>query len=112
MHLPDIVKYLKALDTCSIDCNSFDYSDLCQVGINCFRVLNQTESEVYFGILHNGLGDETIANIANDIPQVREELGIIKNLELLYQELRLMKLEGKVYDVLDKFFNRNLDKTL
>ena len=30
MHLLDIVKYLEALDTCSIDCNSFDYSDLCQ----------------------------------------------------------------------------------
>ena len=112
MHLPDIVKYLEALDTCSIDCNSFDYSDLCQVGINCFRVLNQTESEVYVGILRNGLGDETIACIANDTPQVREELGIIQNLQLLYQELRLMKLEGKVYDVLDDFFNRNLDKTL
>ena len=112
MHLPDIVEYLEELTTCSIDCDHPDYADLCQTVINCFRVLNQTENEVYTDILRDGLGDETIACIANDTHEVREELGIIQNLELLYQELRLMKLEGKVYDVLDKFFNTNLDKTL
>lgn len=112
MHLPDIVEHLESLDTCSIDCDNFDYTDLCQVAINCFRVLNQTESEIYNDVLRDGLGDTTLACIANDTPQVREELGIIQNLEVLYQELRLMKLEGKVYDVLDKFFNTNLDKTL
>ena len=112
MHLPDIVEHLESLDTCSIDCDNFDYTDLCQVAINCFRVLNQTESEVYTDILRDGLGDTTIACIAEDTQGVREELGIVQNLQVLYQELRLMKLEGKVYDVLDKFFNTNLDKTL
>jgi hypothetical protein len=112
MHLPNIVEYLEELTTCSIDCDHPDYDDLCQTVINCFRVLNQTENEVYTDILRDGLGDTTIACIADDTPQVREELGIIQNLQLLYQELRLMKLEGKVYDVLDTFFNTNLDKTL
>lgn len=112
MHLPDIVEYLEEQDTASIESTDFYYHELCQVAINCFRVLNQTENEVYADILRDGLGDETIACIAEDIQGVREELGIIQNLQVLYQELRLMKLEGKVYDVLDDFFNRNLDKTL
>lgn len=112
MHLPDIVEYLEELKTCSIDCGHPDYDDLCQTVINCFRILNQTESEVYEDILRDGLGDTTIACIAEDTQGVREELGIIQNLQVLYQELRLMKLEGKVYDVLDTFFNTNLDKTL
>ena len=112
MKLPNIVDHLEELTTCSVDCDNFDYTDLCQIAINCFRVLNQTENEVYEDILRDGLGDETIACISEDIQGVREELGIIQNLQVLYQELRLMKLEGKVYDVLDDFFNRNLDKTL
>lgn len=112
MKLPDIVEYLEEIETATVDSNSFDYTDLCQVAINCFRVLNQTENEVYEDILRDGLGDETVACIAEDIQGVREELGIIQNLQVLYQELRLMKLEGKVYDVLDDFFNRNLGKTL
>ena len=112
MKLPNIVDHLEELTTCSVGCDNFDYTDLCQVAINCFRVLNQTECEVYEDILRDGLGDETIACIAEDIQGVREELGIIQNLQVLYQELRLMKLEGKVYDVLDDFFNRNLYKTL
>jgi hypothetical protein len=112
MHLPDIVEYLEEQNTTSIESTDFHYHELCQVVINSLRILAQTERELYEDILRDGLGDETIANIANDTPQVREELGIIQNLELLYQELRLMKLEGKIYDVLDEFFNRNLDRTL
>ena len=112
MHLPEIVEYLEEQDTASITHGDIYHEELCQVAINCFRILALNERELYEDILRDGLGDETIACIANDTPQVREELGIIQNLELLYQELRLMKLEGKVYDVLDKFFNRNLDKTL
>jgi hypothetical protein len=112
MHLPDIVEYLEELTTCSVDCDDLDYANLCQISINCFRILNQTESELYNDILRDGLGDETIAFIAEGTQGVREGLGIIQNLQVLYQELRLMKLEGKVYDVLDDFFNRNLDKTL
>ncbi len=112
MHLPDIVEYLEEQDTASIESTDFHYHELCQVVINSLRILAQTEREMYDDILRDGLGDTTLACIANDTPQVREELGIIQNLQLLYQELRLMKLEGKVYDVLDKFFNTNLDKTL
>lgn len=112
MHLPDIVEYLEELKTCSIDCDHPDYDDLCQTVINCFHVLNQTENELYSDILRDGLSDATIAFIAEGTQGVREELGILQNLQVLYQELRLMKLEGKVYDVLDKFFNTNLDKTL
>jgi hypothetical protein len=112
MHLPDIVEHLESLDTCSIDCDDLDYANLCQISINCFRILNQTENEVYTDILRDGLGDETIAYIAEDTPQVREELGILQNLQVLYQELRLMKLEGKVYEILDEFFNANLYRTL
>lgn len=112
MQLANIVDHLEEITTCSVDCDNFDYTDLCQVAINCFRVLNQTESEVYDDILRDGLGDTTLAYIAENIQGVREELNIIQNLQVLYQELRLMKLEGKVYDVLDNFFNLNLCKTL
>lgn len=112
MYLTNIIEYLEEQDTASIESTDFHYHELCQVVINCFRILNQTEREVYEDILRDGLGDETIACIAEDIQGVREELGIIQNLQVLYQELRLMRLEGKVYDVLDDFFNRNLDKTL
>lgn len=40
------------------------------------------------------------------------ELEIFKNLEQLYQELRLLKIQGKAYEILDNFFNSNLDRTL
>lgn len=112
MHLLSIVEYLEEQDTASIESTALHYPELCQVVINSLRILAQTERELYEDILRDGLGDETIACIAEDTPQVREELGIIQNLQVLYQELRLMKLEGKVYDVLDDFFNRNLGKTL
>lgn len=112
MHLPDIVEYLEEQDTASIESTDFHYHELCQVVINSLRILAQTEREMYDDILRDGLGDTTLAYIAEDISGVREELGILQNLQVLYQELRLMKLEGKVYDVLDDFFNRNLDKTL
>ena len=112
MHLLSIVEYLEEQDTASIESTALHYPELCQVVINCFRVLNQTENELYNDILRDGLGDETIAFIAEGTQGVREELGILQNLQVLYQELRLMKLEGKVYDVLDEFFNANLDKTL
>ena len=112
MHLPDIVEYLEEQDTASIESTDFYYHELCQVVINSLRILAQTERELYEDILRDGLGDTTLACIANDTPQVREELGIIQNLQLLYQELRLMKLEGKVYDVLDEFFNEQLYRTL
>ena len=112
MHLPDIVEYLEEQDTASIESTDFYYHELCQVVINSLRILAQTEREMYDDILRDGLGDTTIACIANDTSQVREELGIIQNLQLLYQELRLMKLEGKVYDVLDEFFNEQLYRTL
>ena len=112
MHLPDIVEYLEEQDTASIAHGDIYHEELCQVVINCFRILSLNERELYEDILRDGLGDETIAFIAEGTQGVREELGILQNLQVLYQELRLMKLEGKVYDVLDDFFNRNLDKTL
>ena len=112
MHLPDIVEHLEEQDTASIAHGDIYHEELCQVVINCFRILALNERELYEDILHDGLGDATIAFIAEDTQGVREELGIIQNLQVLYQELRLMKLEGKVYDVLDDFFNANLDKTL
>ncbi len=112
MHLPDIVEYLEEQDTASIAHGDIYHEELCQVAINCFRILALNERELYEDILRDGLGDTTIACIADDTPQVREELGIIQNLQLLYQELRLMKLEGKVYDVLDEFFNEQLYRTL
>jgi hypothetical protein len=112
MHLPDIVEYLEEQDTASIESTDFQYPELCQVVINSLRILALNERELYEDILRDGLGDATIACITEDTPQIREELGIIQNLQVLYQELRLMKLEGKVYDVLDEFFNANLDKTL
>jgi hypothetical protein len=112
MHLPDIVEHLESLDTCSIDCDDLDYANLCQISINCFRILNQTENEVYTDILSYGIGDETISIIAEEIPSVREELLTVQNLQILYEKLRLMKLEGKVYEILDEFFNANLYRTL
>lgn len=112
MHLPDIIEYLEEQETATIAHGDEYHEEMCQIVINCFRLLALNERELYDDILRDGLGDETIACIAEDIQGVREELGIIQNLQVLYQELRLMKLEGKVYDVLDDFFNRNLGKTL
>lgn len=80
MHLPDIVEYLEEQDTASIESTDFYYHELCQVIINCFRILAQTEREMYDDTLRDGLEDTTLAYIAENIQGVREELGIIQNL--------------------------------
>ena len=54
----------------------------------------------------------TLTEIVEDTPALYEDLCVVQNLETLYEQLRLMKLEGKVYDVLDKFFNEQLYRTL
>ena len=81
-HFADWKNHLKAgfVITCIGDDGKFTYkrsrigNSLPDKAVE--TILNQTESEVYVGILRNGLGDETIACIANDTHEVREELGI------------------------------------
>ena len=112
MEMYELVEHLETIETASIEPNDIYYYELCQIAINCFRILGQTELQLYTDILSYGIGDETISIIAEEIPSVREELLTVQNLQILYEKLRLMKLEGKVYDVLDTFFNANLYKTL
>ena len=112
MEMYELVEHLETMETASIEPNDIYYYELCQIAINCFRILGQTELRLYTDILSYGIGDETISIIAEEIPSVREELLTVQNLQILYEKLRLMKLEGKVYEVLDEFFNANLYRTL
>lgn len=112
MQLPDIVEHLEEIETATVARGDYGHKELCQIVINCFRILALTEEEIYNDILKDGLSSETVAYIADNVPEVREDLELERNLQFLRQDLRKLKLEGKVYDVLDNFFNLNLCKTL
>ena len=112
MHLTDIIEHLEEIGTATVAHGEYGHTELCQIAINCFRILALTEEEVYRDILRDGLSSETVAYIADNVPEVREDLEIEKNLQFLREDLRKLKLEGKAYDVLDNFFNLNLCKTL
>lgn len=108
----ETLETLESLEDSCIHDQHKDFKTVCAIASEALRVLNICELDLYDKVFHGSVHDCSIAYIAEDVPSIREELGTIQNLITLYEELRLLKLEGKVYDILDNFFNGNLDRTL
>lgn len=64
MHLPDIVERLEEIETASISTGDYGHKELCQIVINCFRVLALTPEELYKDILQDAVGEEALLEIA------------------------------------------------
>ena len=108
----DVIEDLQGFSDYSIDSTHSDFERICLLIREGLRVLNVTASELYENVLMDNVTSSTLTEIVEDTPALYEDLCVVQNLEMLYEQLRLMKLEGKVYDVLDDFFNRHLNRTL
>lgn len=108
----ELLEDLQELDNACIGSDRQDFEVLQAIAGECLRVLNISETELYEDILKDVIADETLVAIVEDTPDLRNELSIITELKSLYEQLRAMKLQGKVYEVLDKFFNEQLYRTL
>jgi hypothetical protein len=64
MQLPDIVDHLEEIETSSIGTGDYEHKELCQIAINCFRILALTPEELYKDILQDALGEEPLLEIA------------------------------------------------
>ena len=95
-----------------IDCTHIKFATIRDTASQCLRVLDIDEDQLYEHVLKGSIADHSIVSIVEDTPQLRDRLTIVDELKELYEQLRAMKLEGKVYDVLDKFFNEQLYRTL
>ena len=110
--VPEFIEHLGEMRDAGVGESHDDYAEVILVAGESLRVLNLHSTDLYNLVFEGNVYAEALAEIAENIPNIREELEIFKNLEQLYQELRLLKVEGKTYDVLDNFFNSNLGKTL
>jgi len=108
----EMLEHLEDLRDAEIGDNHPAYAKTIELAGKTLRVLNIDSYDLYHLVFDGNVYAECLAEVAENNPKVREELETIKNLELLYQELRLLKVEGKAYEVLDNFFNLNLGKTL
>lgn len=108
----DVIEDLQGFSDYSIDSTHPDFEHICLLIGEGLRVLNVTASELYENVLMNNVISSALTELVEDTPALYEDLCVVQNLEMLYEQLRLMKLEGKVYDVLDDFFNRQLNRTL
>jgi len=108
----DVIDDLRICRDAGIDDNHRNFNTVCELAHECLRVLNIGEDELYSRVLKSAVHDYSLVSLVEDTPELRSELSILAELKRLYEQLRLMKLEGKVYDVLDDFFNRQLDRTL
>lgn len=108
----DVIDDLRICRDAAIDDSHKNFSTICELAHECLRVLNIGEDELYLRVLKSAVHDYSLVSLVEDTPELRSELSILAELKSLYEQLRLMKLEGKVYDVLDDFFNRQLDRTL
>lgn len=95
-----------------IDCTHSKFEIIRDTASQCLRVLNIDEDQLYEHVFKGAVHDHSLVSIVEDTPELRDRLIVIEELKRLYEQLRLMKLEGRVYDVLDDFFNRQLDRTL
>lgn len=95
-----------------IDCTHSKFELIRDTASECLRVLNIDEDQLYEHVFKGAVHDHSLVSIVEDTPQLRDRLTIVDELKDLYEQLRAMKLEGKVYDVLDKFFNEQLYRTL
>lgn len=110
--MQDVLEDLQELNNACIGSDHQDFETLQSIAGECLRVLNVSEIELYEDILKHVIADETLVAIVEDTPELRNELSIVTELKSLYEQLRAMKLQGKVYEVLDKFFNEQLYRTL
>lgn len=95
-----------------IDCTHSKFELIRDTASECLRVLNIDEDQLYEHVFKGAVHDHSLVSIVEETPELRNELSIVTELKSLYEQLRLLKLEGKVYDVLDKFFNEQLYRTL
>ena len=95
-----------------IDCTHSKFALIRDTASECLRVLNIDEDQLYEHVFKGAVHDYSLVSIVEDTPQLRDSLVLVTELKSLYEQLRAMKLEGKVYDVLDKFFNEQLYRTL
>lgn len=110
--MQEVLDDLRIYKDAAIDVNHRQFFLLCNIASECLRVLNIDNLDLYSRVLKSSVRDDTLADLVEEIPEVRENLALVTELKSLYEQLRLLKLEGKVYDVLDDFFNRQLDRTL
>jgi hypothetical protein len=106
--LDDLACYKDAV----IDCTHSKFEVIRDTASQCLRVLSIEEDQLYEHVLKGSIPDYSIVAIVEDTPQLRDRLTIVDELKTLYEQLRLLKLEGRVYEVLDKFFNEQLYRTL
>lgn len=92
MNIGQILESLEDFDTASIDINSLDGYVLSQIIINCLRILEASEQEVYSKILRDGLGDEALGVIAS-LPEVH---GMSKANEAIMSVRALLDKAGDV----------------
>lgn len=64
MHLPDIVERLEEIETATVANGDYGHKELCQIALNCFRILALTPEELYKDILQDALGEEALLKIA------------------------------------------------
>ena len=110
--MQEVLDDLRICRDAAIDEQHRNFNTVCDVAHECLRVLNIGEDELYSRVLKSAVHDYTLVSLVEDTPELRSELSILAELKSLYEQLRVMKLEGKVYDVLDDFFNQQLDRTL
>ena len=108
----DVIDDLRICRDAAIDDNHRNFNTVCELANQCLRVLNIDEDQLYKHVLKGSVHDHSLVSIVEDTPELRDRLIVVEELKRLYEQLRLMKLEGRVYDVLDDFFNRQLDRTL
>ena len=110
--MQEVLDDLRICRDAAIDEQHRNFNTVCDVAHECLRVLNIDNLDLYNRVLKSSVRDDTLADLVEEIPEVRENLALVTELKSLYEQLRAMKLEGKVYEVLDKFFNEQLYRTL
>jgi len=110
--VPEFVEHLGEMRDAEVGENHEDFETVVELAGQTLRVLNLHSTDLFNLVFDGNVYAESLAEIAENTPKIREELEIFKNLEQLYQELRLLKIQGKAYEILDNFFNSNLDRTL
>jgi hypothetical protein len=110
--MQEVLDDLRICRDAAIDDSHRNFNTVCELANQCLRVLNISEDELYQNVFRGSGLDHCIVSIVEDTPELRDCLIVVEELKRLYEQLRLMKLEGKVYEVLDKFFNQQLDRTL
>jgi hypothetical protein len=108
----EVLEDLRICKDSAIDESHKNFGAVRDLASECLRILNIDEDTLYKHVLKGSVHDHSLVSIVEDTPELRDRLIVVEELKRLYEQLRLMKLEGRVYDVLDDFFNQQLDRTL